>query len=416
MTDRHAAEAAPFNDDDDADGVGLLTMLTWLGERKWFVAIFTVIGAVAALTVAFLLPHAFTARTTLLPPGAQQQSGSSAALATLGALGALPAGLAGKTPDELYVALLRSDTVLRSLDDRYKLQQRYGFDNFEVLRKRISKYINISSEKKSGVITVEVEDHEPAFAAALANAHASEIAKVLDRLAVSEAQQRRVFFEQQLNQTKEKLIKAEQGLRSVQERSGVIVLDKQAEALIGGAAQLRALIAEREVQLKVLKTGATEQNPEVIRMNSELSALRTELGRVESSQPNREAATGRGTDPASALDIPVGRLPEAAVEFIRARREVKLQETLLENMIRQYEIAKLDEAKEGQVLQQIDKAVPPDYRSWPPRFSIALGGTLAGFLLGAALVLLRNFTLLSRENGDNRGAWLALGRAWRLRG
>jgi len=198
--------------------------------------------------------------------------------------------------------------------------------------------VRISWDKKSGVISVEVDDKAPQFAADLANAHSVELMKVLSRLAVSEAQQRRVFYEQQLKDTKEHLIKAEQDLRSVQEKSGVIVLDKQAEALIGGAAQLRALIAEREVQLKVMRTGATEQNPDVLRLSSELRALRGELARMESTQPG---------NPGSAVDMPVGKLPEAAIDYVRARRELKLQETLLEGIVRQYEIAKLDEAKQA---------------------------------------------------------------------
>ncbi len=231
---------------------------------------------------------------------------------------------------------------------------------------------------------------------------------MLDRLAVSEAQQRRVFFEQQLNTTKNKLIAAEQELRKVQERSGVIVLDKQAEALIGGAAQLRALIAEREVQLRVLKTGATEQNPEVIRLNSELAGLRSELSRLESRRQ-------KGSNDA-ALDIPVGALPEAAIDYIRARRELKLQETLLESMIRQYEIARLDEAKEGQILQQIDKAVPPDYRSSPPRMLIVAGGALLGLIFGVAWVVTRRYSaLIKADGGAGAQSWQALGRAWRLR-
>jgi tyrosine-protein kinase Etk/Wzc len=388
-------------------------VLTWLGESKGLLAGLAAGCAAISVAVAFLWPPSYTARTTLLPPGATQQSSSAAALATLGALSGLPGGLSAKTPDELYVALLRSDSVLHALDERYKLQERYGYRNFEHLRKRIGKFINVSSEKKSSVITVEVEDHDPAFAAELANAHAAEITKVLGRLAISEAQQRRLFFERQLNATKDKLVLAEQDLRKVQERSGVIVLDKQAEALIGGAAQLRALIAEREVQLRVLKTGATEQNPDVIRMNSELAGLRNELMRLESNKPQ----TGTQEGGTNALDIPVGRLPEAAIDYIRARRELKLQETLLENMIRQFEIAKLDEAKEGQVLQQIDKALPPDYRSFPPRAFVVLGGTLAGLLLGATWVVVRRYSAVAREeDAAHAASWRALGQAWRLRG
>lgn len=406
MTDRSPPEA--YDDEDDAGQTSMIEIMTWLGESKGLLALMILLTTTIAVAFAFLWPPSFTARTTLLPPGNQQQSGSAAALATLGALGGL-AGVSAKTPDELYVALLSSDTVLRSLDQRFKLQERYEFKSFEQLRKQIGRYIDVASDKKSGVITLQVTDRDPKFAADLANAHVTEIAKVLDKLAVSEAQQRRVFFEQQLQATKEKLVAAEQDLRKVQERSGVIVLDKQAEALIGGAAQLRALIAEREVQLRVLKTGATDQNPEVIRLNSELAGLRSELSRIESRR-----AQGDGEN---ALDLPVGRLPEAAIDYIRARRELKLQETLLESMIRQYEIARLDEAKEGQVLQQVDKAVPPDYRSFPPRMLWVVGGAFGGLLLGMAWVLVRRYAeAAGDDDSENAASWHAMTRAWRLRG
>ncbi len=407
MNDRSAS--ADFQDEDDDTRTSMVEVLTWLGESKGLLVLLTLLAAAIAVVFAFLWPASYTARTTLLPPGAQQQSSSASALASLGALGGL-AGVAAKTPDELYVALLTSDTVLRSLDQRFKLQQRYDYRSYEHLRKRIGKYITVTPDKKSGVISLQVTDRDPKFAADLANAHVVEITAVLDKLAVSEAQQRRVFFEQQLQSTKDKLVLAEQDLRKVQERSGVIVLDKQAEALIGGAAQLRSLISEREVQLRVLKTGATEQNPEVMRLNSELAGLRSELSRLESRR-------APGNESENALDIPVGRLPEAAIEYIRARRELKLQETLLESMVRQYEIARLDEAKEGQVLQQVDKAVPPDYRSFPPRMLWVAGGAAAGLLLGIAWVVTRRYAAaIDAEDSEESASWHALGRAWRLRG
>ena len=213
------------------------------------------------------------------------------------------------------------------------------------------------------------------------------MARLLSRLAVSEAQLRRVFFEKQLKDTKENLVKAEHDLQLVQEKSGVIVLDKQAEALITGAAQVRAQISEREVQLKVMRTGATEQNPDVIRLNSELRALRGELARMESAQ---------GGAAGSAVDMPVGRIPAAAIDYVRARRELKLQEALLESMVRQYEIAKLDEAKEGPQLQQVDAAVPPDKKSKPSRALIVLAGTFAGFLLATIWVISRRWLITAR--------------------
>jgi tyrosine-protein kinase Etk/Wzc len=397
-------ESDAYEDEVDGPGIGLLELLTWIGEGKRTIGIVTGLAIVGSVAVALMLPPVYTARTTLLPPGSQQSGSSAAVLAALGPLGGLAGGLSAKTPDELYVALLKSDSVQRSLAERFDLKTRYEVPNYEVLRKTMPGYIRVSSDKKSGVISVEVDDKEPKFAAELANAHASEVTKVLGRLAVSEAQLRRVFFEQQLKETKEHLIKAEQDMQRVQEKSGVIVLDKQAEALIGGAAQIRAQIAEREVQLKVLRSAATAENPDVLRLMAELRALRSELARMESSPAGNSG---------SAVDMPVGKIPEAAVDYVRARRELKLQETLLESMLRQYEIAKLDEAKEGPVLQQIDPAVPPDYKSKPSRALIVIAATLVALLGSMLWVVVRRYQALAQaQDPESAAAWLALRRAW----
>ncbi len=408
-TPQDAAQALYDSKSDDEGGpaISLTDVLTWLGEKKALIGVVTAGVAVLSVIVALLLPPVYTARTTFLAPGSQQQSGSAAALAALGSLGGIAGGLGAKTPDDLYVALLKSDSVQRGLDARFNLKAHYDVDNNEALRKALPNYVRVSSDKKSGVISVEVDDKEPKFAADLANAHEAEVTKLLGRLAVSEAQLRRAFFEKQLQETKENLIKAEQSLQAVQEKSGVIVLDKQAEALIGNAALLRAQISEREVQLRVLRTSATEQNPAVMRLNSELRGLRAELARMESSQAGA---------PGSAVDMPVGRIPEAAVDYVRARRELKLQETLLESMVRQYEIAKLDEAKEGPSLQQVDVALVPDHKSRPARGVIVLASTLVALLLVSAWVVVRRYTETLRA-GDPAAAsaWRGLVRAWSFR-
>ena len=398
---------SPAEFEDDGPAIGLTEALTWIGEGKRLIAGATLGVAVVAAVVGLLLPKTFTARATLLAPGSQQQSGSAAALAALGSFGGLVGGGAAKSPDELYVALLKGDSVQRALADRFDLKTRYDVTTYETLRKVLPQYIRVASDKKSGLISVEVDDGEPKFAADLANAHASEITKVLGRLAVSEAQLRRVFFAKQLDETKENLINAEQNLRTVQEKSGVIVLDKQVEALITNAAQLRAAIVQREVQLKVLRTSATDQNPDVIRLNSELRAMRVELARMESRQGGVDGST---------VDIPVGRLPEAGIDYVRARRELKLQETLLEAMIRQFEAAKLDEAKEGPALQQVDLALPPDRKSKPSVTLIVLASAALALLLSSGWVILRRYGAWSREqfpeDAENRAA---LARAWRWR-
>ncbi|GAB4565934.1 MAG: chain length determinant family protein [Rhizobacter sp.] len=399
------------DDLDDGPSVGLLDLLTWLGEGKRLIAAVTAAAVVGSVVFALLKPNIYTARTTMLPPGSQQQSSSAAALAALGSLGGLAGGLAGKTPDELYVNLLKSDSVQRALATKFDLYKRYKIETYEVLRAAIPKNVRVSSDKKSGVITVEVDDEEPKFAAELANGYAAEITKLLGRLAVSEAQQRRVFFDQQLKETKDNLVKAEQALRSVQEKSGMIVLDQQAEAIIKAVAELKTKIIEREVRLKVMRTGTTAENPDVLMLNSELAALRSELARMESSTGTASPRGGSG------IDIPVGKLPAAGLEYVRAAREVKFQETMLASMLRQYEIAKLDEAKEGPALQQVDVALPPDRKSKPARALIVIAATLAALLGASLFVIVRRYRALVREQDPQSAqAWDKLAEAWRLRG
>jgi tyrosine-protein kinase Etk/Wzc len=400
-------------EDDGGPMVSLPDLLTWLGEGKRLIAAATAAVAVMSVGISFLLTPVFTARTTLLPPGNQQQGGSAAALAALGSLGGLAGGISMKTPDELYVNLLRSDSVQRTLAERFDLYTRYKVRNFEAMRRTLPGVVRVTSDKKAGVITLEVDDIDPKFAADLANAYASELTKLLGRLAVSEAQQRRLFFDQQLKETKENLVKAETSLRTVQEKSGMIVLDQQAEALIKAVAELKARIIEREVRLKVMRTGTTAQNPDVQLLVSELAALRGELARMESASATASAASASGP---GTIDIPIGKLPAAAVDYVRAAREVKFQEAMLASLLRQYEAARLDEAKEGPVLQQVDVAVPPDFKSKPSKALIVLASTLVAFLVSSLVVVWRRYRAMVREQDPQAAAaWARVGNAWRWR-
>jgi tyrosine-protein kinase Etk/Wzc len=406
----------PLEADDDLDdgpAVGLLDIFIWLGEGKRGIGIVAGIAALLSMGVAFLIPPMFTARTSLLPPTSQQQSGSAAALAALGSLGGLTGGLTAKTPDELYVALLRSDSLQRALATRFDLFKRYDVATYEEMRKVLQKYVRVSSDRKSGVIGLEVDDEDPKFAAELANAYAAELTKLLGRLAVSEAQQRRAFFDLQLKETKENLVKAETALRTVQEKSGMIVLDQQAEAIIKAVAELKTRIIEREVRLKVMRTSTTAQNPDVQLLASELAALRGELARMESASATAVAASGSSP---GGIDIPVGKLPAAAIDYVRAAREVKFHESMLGSMLRQYEAAKLDEAKEGPVLQQVDVAQPPDRKSRPSRALIVLGSTGLAMLLAAIVVVWRRYrALVGAQNPQSAEAWARMASAWRVR-
>ena len=356
-------------------GHSLLDLLLTLAERKWFILSMTLAGALVMSVVAFLIPPMYTATASIMPPQ-QQQSAVTALLGQLGPLAsAAGGGLGIKTPGDLYVAILGSRTIADDLIRSFKLRELYGVPTMYGARKLLAKRSAITGGKEP-LIKVSVEDHDPKRAAGLANAYLDELSRQNGRLALTESAQRRLFFERQLDAQKKSLADAEAALKVTQERTGILQVTAQVESVIGNMARLRAAIASREVALSALTNAATPQNPEVVRQQAELATLREQLHKLEaSSDPG-----GRG-DPM----IPTSRVPAVGLEYVRAVRELKYNETLFELLLKQYEAARIDEAKEAPVIQVVDSAVPPERKSGPDRALLVFTGLfssaiLAGFI------------------------------------
>jgi len=310
-----------MNSDLPDDGTwSLLDVLTAVGLHRKFFFCTLFLGALISCAAAYLLPRYFTATTVMLPPQ-QQQSSANAALAQLGALaGAVGAGASLKSSDGMYLAFMKTRRLQDALVDRYKLKERYQADTYLEARKELNERVVIVSDKKSGLITVEVDDKDPKFAAALANAHVDQLRNMLLVIAVTDAQQRRVFFEHQVKKTKESLSQAELLFRKTQKESGLIVSQSLAESGVKEAAQIRAQIAAKEVQLQIISRFATPENQEFQRVATEVGALRQQLSRLE---------TGVGEN--SALS---GNTAPAGLVAVQAFRDMKIQEALLEVYIR----------------------------------------------------------------------------------
>ncbi len=369
--------------------ISLTNILVALGqERKTLLFVF-LLGSCLSLAVALLMPRSYVASTVLLPPQ-QQNSAAASALAQLGALGGMAGGAAGvKSPDEMYVALLKSRSVQDGLIAQLKLKEHYETDTLDQTRKILGGQINISGDKKSGFITVEATDKDAAFSAVLANAHVGELRKILTRLAITDAQQRRMFFEQQVNKTKSALNEAESKFRQAQTTSGLVVTQALAEAGVKEGAQLRGQIAAREVQQQTLARFATPEHPEAQRVSAELSALRRQLADIEQGTGKNSRANANGT------------------QAVQAFRDMKVQEAMLETLIKQLEIARADEAKEGPLLQQVDQATAPEKPSKPKRLMVLMTGTMAGLMLGLVVALLNH----ARKTSSG-GTWQRVKAAW----
>jgi len=373
--------------------ISLLEILTVLAERKQIIFRITAAFAIVAAVVAFVLPKWYTATVTLLPP--QQNSSLGSALASqLGNLGGLAAlaggggGLSLKNPNDMYIGMLKSRTVEDAMVQKFGLMQEYHERYPSDARKVFEHHATVDGNAKDGLIHISVEDHDANRAAVLANGYVDQFRNLSEHLAISEASQRRLFFEQQLEQAKDNLANAEEALKETEQKTGLIQLDSQARALIESAAQLRAQIAAKEVQIESMRTFATGENAQFVQAQQELDGLRAQLAKLGGASENGDGG----------LLVPKGRVPEAGLEYLRKLRDVKYYETIFDILARQFEAAKLDEAKQGAVIQVVDAAVPPDKRSSPPRTRIVVGATVAGLLAGILLALfLAVFNGMRRE-------------------
>ena len=334
-------------------------------------------GAVAALAVSLLLSPVYRAETRILPP---QTRDSSLATQLIGQTNGLPAilGMSGslKSTGDLYVEMLKTRTILDRIVERFGLEKAYREKYREDARKRLLKALRAEEEKKSGIVTVAVEDRDPARAAQMANAFVEELRGMAGGLAVTEAAQRRIFFDNQLKAARSALSKAEEEFKVYQEKTGALRIDEQAKAVIEGIATLRALVVSKEVQLQVLRTYATGSNPEVQKAEEELRGLRSELARMEGKG-------AKGHDPL----MPTERMAGVGAEYYRKLRDLKYSETLFELLTKQFELARMDAARTAPVIQVLDPAVPPERKVKPRRALIVLTGTLSAFLLSVFVVL-----------------------------
>ena len=369
MSGQHAMQDANPEDYDDStpDDLPSMTLSEILGalrRKVWLLTLGPLGAGLIALGVSLLIAPTFTATTSLMPPQ-QSQSGAASALASLGSLASLAGGAAavGNSGDR-YVALMQSVTLSDRIVDQFKLMEVYDVAFRVEARKELAANVRISFGKKDGLITVDVDDKNPQRAADIANRYVDELRRITSTLAVTEAQQRRVFFERQLQQSKDRLVLAQQALQASGFNAGALKAEPKAAA--EGYARLKAEATATEVRLQTLRGSLADDTPEVRQQKNALAALRDQLARVE-----------QATDTSGGPD------------YIGKYREFKYQETLFELYARQFELARVDESREGALIQVVDPATPPEKKSKPKRASIALGTMLGAALLLSAWVLLR---------------------------
>ncbi len=348
-------EAGPTGyelDVNDAEpGMSINELASALRKRAWLLVVGPLLSGALALGITMLIAPTFTARTSFMPPQ-QGQSAAASALASLGSLAGLAGGGAGtRNSADQYVALMQSVTVSDRLIERFKLLETYELPLRVDARGELAKNVRISVGKKDGLITVEVDDKSAQRAADIANRYVDELRQMTSTLAVTEAQQRRAFFERQLQQSQGRLVQAQQTLQASGFNPGALKAEPKAAA--ESYARLKAEATAVEVRLQILRGSLADDTPEVRQQQAALAALRAQLARAEQSSD-----TAGGPD------------------YVSKYRDFKYQETLFDLYARQLELAKLDESREGSLIQVVDPATPPEKKSKPRPAYAAISTTL----------------------------------------
>lgn len=399
LTTDHDIKAQPATSPwtSDEEEISVLDLLIVLAKRKRFILVCMLAFGVGAAIVSLLLPNRYTATTVILPPQSSSPGSTlMAQLSSLGSMGSMAsmagAGLGIKNPVEMYIALIKSRTVEDAMVQRFGLLAEYRAKRLSDARKQFESNSEVRSSPKAGLIEVSVSSKDPARAAEMANAYVEEYRKLSSTLAITEAAQRRLFFEQQLVETKENLNSAEEAFKKMQQTTGLIEVDSQARALIQAAASLRAQIAAKEVQIEAMRTFASDQNPDLVLAEQQLAGWKAQLSHLGVSQ------NGSGDD----LIIAKGKVPEAGLEYLRRLRDVKYYETMFELLAKQLEMAKLDEARQGSLIQVVDRAIVPDRKSSPQRTLIVLMAMVAGFVMAVVWSLIASAIENARKRPENQ--------------
>jgi tyrosine-protein kinase Etk/Wzc len=387
--------------------INLLDVLIALGQEKFTVIVLTLLAAFAGVVISLTTPPTYVARTSLMPA---QQGGGVSALASFSGLASL-AGLSGmsgavKSSDQMYIALMRSLSVQMALIDQLQLKERYKSKNLEEARMSLTNNVIITAEKSSGLLVIEAQDRDAEFAAKLANQQVHELNVILSRLAISEAQQRRVYYEQQISKTKKSLVEVEVRLKEAQQKAGIQVTSMLVDSAIGLWADTYAQITAKERQLKMLGQFATLQNPEMHRLKAEIAVLRTQISQYENGNQQRgDQVKGK---------VKIKDISTAQQEASLAYRDLKFQETLLDGFVRQLELAKIDESKEGPPVQVLDVARAPEIRAKPERRKLVISYTVTGLVIGLVLALLKASLRHTQSSPEGLQRLRDIQRAWGL--
>jgi len=367
----------------DQEGeINLMDLLLVVAKYNRLIITLTLLGAVLAVTYVMLATKIYTAKTVILPPQQETQSANALLSSFTGGMAQIATGV------NLMLGMLASRTLADGVIQQYNLQSYYEEKSMTFTRKKLWDATSIKADK-SGFITIEFSDKNPRLAASIANTFIEELSKINQKVALTNAARRRLFFENQVKVTRERLAAAEIELKRMQEKTGILSLDRQSAMALQAVASMRAEIASKEVELTAMRGYATDKNPNYQHLQEIIAGLRGQLAKLEQTN------TGRGDSKVS-----TGKLPETGLQYARVMRDLKEQEAKFEFLTKQLEAARIDESKDAALIQVVDKALPPEYPSKPKGLLVLIIFTMLGFILGVVMAFIKSAS--SRASEDTK--------------
>ena len=355
-----------------------------LWTRRKLLGKFSAWGAAASLLIAIVIPSRYTSTTRLMPPDPPQGQGMAIAAALTGriggSIGALGSSLLGmNTSADLFAEVILSRTVQEELINKFELRKEYGARRMVDARKELTRRTDISIDRKSGVLTIQVTDHDPKRASAMAQEYVAQLNNVVTQLNTSSAHRERVFLEERLSEVKKELEAAEKDFSQFASKNGAIDIKEQGKAMVESAAILAGQLIATRTELQGLRQIYTDNNIRVRSMQARVNELERQIRKVGGLGDTE----GSSSSPDDALYPSIRKLPLLGVTYADLYRRTKVEETVFETLTQQYELAKVQEAKEVPSVKVLEPADVPEKKVFPPRTLLVLTGTIMALAMGA---------------------------------
>ncbi len=371
----------------DQDEISLLDYLDVLVKRRKLIIGISAAAFVVSVIVSLLLPKEYLAKASVIPPTQEMPVGIAATTRGGGsAEEMLGAFLGGGSPADLWAGILSSNAVRDALISQFDLMTVYGNKMIEDTRKTLDKRTTIKKSRE-GIVSVSVEDRQPQRAAHLADAYIEELDKINKNMVTTSGGRMRLFIERRLEEASAGLAGAEDVLRKFQEDNKAISLDAQSKAIIEAIGTLKGELLAKEIQLETMLSYTTPQHPQVEVLRSEIEQFRQKLRDLERGSRSAEFPQGPPAENSDDIFIPTERIPALALEYARLLREAKIQETLYELLSQQYEIARIQEARDTPTVQILDRASVPTKKIKPRRKLIVAASTMVALFFSSLLAL-----------------------------